>query len=206
MTFRLIANALIHWNKVHIEPQDCDDSLPLAQRRSRRLHRRLPAHYKDFIPEPPRPLPPVNAQGCLAEAEPLNPSRPSTHESAPSETLHVPSPPPHPKIKTQLNSFGLFRLYDEDSLPINDPGMATSLDEVDAPALRNNISQPLEIVANGGDPFYPYPNETSLLLGDWYWNQGHQKSQVSFRMLLDIIGHTGYDPEDVRNTNWTVID
>ena len=189
-----------------MEPQYCDDSLPLAQRRSRRLHRRLPARYKDFIPEPPRPLPPVNARGSLAEAEPLNPSRPPTHESAPCEALHTPSPPPRPKIKTQLNSFGLFRLYDEDSLPINDPDMATSGDEVDAPVLRNNISQPLEIVASGGDPFYPYPNETSLLLGDWYWNQGHQKSQASFRLLLDIIGHTGYDPEDVRNTNWTAID
>ena len=148
----------------------------------------------------------MNAQGSLAEAEPLNLSPPSTHESVPCEDLRVPSPLPRQKIKTQLNSFGLFRLYDKDSLPINDPDMATSLDEVDAPALHNNISQPLEIVASGDDPFYPYPNEASLLLGDWYWNQGHQKSQASFRMLLDIIGHPGYSPEDVRKTNWTAID
>ena len=84
--------------------------------------------------------------------------------------------------------------------------MATSLDKVDAYALHNNISQPLEIVASGDDPFYLYPNETLLLLGDWYWNQGHQKSQVSFRMLLDIIGHPGYSLEDVWKTNWTAID
>ena len=83
--------------------------------------------------------------------------------------------------------------------------MATSLDKVDAPALHNNISQPLEIVASGDNPFYLYPNEALLLLGDWYWNQGHQKSQASFRMLLDIIGHPGYSLEDVRKTNWTAI-
>ena len=44
--------------------------------------------------------------------------------------------------------------------------MATSLDKVDACALHNNISQPLEIVASGDNPFYLYPNETLLLLGD----------------------------------------
>ena len=54
--------------------------------------------------------------------------------------------------------------------------------------------------------FYPYPNEASLCLGDWYWNQGALKSKDSFRRLLDIIGSPSFRPDDIRNTKWTSID
>jgi len=151
-------------------------------------------------------LPPTEARENPREIEPLNVSRPP-NELAPCEPSHAPSPPLHPKFKTQLNSFGLFRLYDEDSLPIIDPDTDNSLDEAGLSTPRNDTSsQPMETITTGGNPFYPYPNETSLLLGDWYWNQGHQKTRTSFRKLLDIIGHPGYDPGDVRNTNWVSID
>ncbi|KIM51112.1 hypothetical protein SCLCIDRAFT_144010, partial [Scleroderma citrinum Foug A] len=137
----------------------------------------LPACYRDFLPEPPKPLPPTEARKNPREIEPLNLSRP-LNELAPCEASHVPSPPLCPKFKTQLNSFSLFRLYDEDSLPIIDPDTDNSLDEagLSAPCNCDTSSQPMETITTGGNPFYPYPNETSLLLGDWYWNQGHQKS------------------------------
>ena len=35
--------------------------------------------------------------------------------------------------------------------------------------------------------FSPYPNQSSFLLGDWYWNGGVQKSQKCFSDLIDII-------------------
>lgn len=53
--------------------------------------------------------------------------------------------------------------------------------------------------------FHPYPNKSSLRLGDWYWNHGPQKSHENFKLLLDIIGDLEYDPDDVRNTNWKAI-
>ena len=120
---------------------------------------------------------------CLTEAQenpreikPLNVSCP-LNELAPCEPSHAPSPPLRPKFKTQLNSFGLFRLYGEDSLPIIDPDTNNSLDEAGLSTPHNDTSsQPMETITTGGNPFYPYPNETLLLLGDWYWNQGHQKS------------------------------
>ena len=200
-------DVLTHWNKDHIEPQPSDDSLPLAQQRPRHLHQRLPACYRDFLPEPPRPLPPMEAWENPREIKPLNLSH-LPNELAPCEASHVPSPPLRPKFKTQLNSFGLFWLYDEDSLPIIDPDTNNSLDKagLSAPCNRDTSSQSMETITTGSNPFYPYPNETSLLLGDWYWNQGHQKSRTSFRKLQDIIGHPGYDPGNVQNTNWAWID
>jgi hypothetical protein len=51
-------------------------------------------------------------------------------------------------------------------------------------------------------PFYPYPNQSSFLLGDWFWNGGIQKSQESFKDLLTIITNPEFNPTDVKNTRW----
>jgi hypothetical protein len=44
------------------------------------------------------------------------------------------------------------------------------------------------------------------LLGEWYWNDGVQKSQSSFQNLLKIVGHPEFRPEDVAGLNWQSID
>lgn len=54
--------------------------------------------------------------------------------------------------------------------------------------------------------YFPYPNKNSFLLGDWYWSEGVQKSQQSFKDLLDIVGNPSFESSDVRNTKWTTID
>ena len=54
--------------------------------------------------------------------------------------------------------------------------------------------------------YHPYPNQSSFLLGEWYWNGGEKKSQSSFRNLLQIVGHPSFCPEDVSGTNWRLID
>ena len=189
--------------KAHVEVES-NDSLPLAQWRPCHLNCRLPAHYRDYLREPPRPLPPAEARGNLDDVRPLNLSHPPS-ASPPYPVPHLPLLPSRPKIKTQPNSFGLFWLYDEDSLPINDPDTENLLDEA-GPFVTGETSSKLNKgITDANNPFYPYPNETSLLLGDWYWNQGHQKSQAGFKKLLDIIGDPEYHPDDVRNTNWTVV-
>lgn len=50
--------------------------------------------------------------------------------------------------------------------------------------------------------FYPYPNEASFQLGEWFWNQGIQKSHESFKGLLKIIGSDSFKPEDIQSTHW----
>ena len=56
-----------------------------------------------------------------------------------------------------------------------------------------------------GETFNPYPNENSFLLGDWYWNHGAQKSQKSFKELVEIVSSPKFKPEDVRHNRWSAI-
>ena len=49
-----------HYTKVHAELESNNDSLPLAQWRPCHVCQ-LPACYRDFIPELPKPLPPVES-------------------------------------------------------------------------------------------------------------------------------------------------
>jgi len=75
-------------------------------------------------------------------------------------------------------------------------------DLFDHPTATGSALQPL----NNAKKFYPFPNESSFLLSEWYWNGGVQKSQESFHKLLDIVGHPDFLPEDVRGTKWRKID
>ena len=103
-----------------------------------------------------------------------------------------------------MNSFGLFRLYDEDSIPsTNDPEDQSGADSLPAPRSETSVSQPLPSSMN---PFYPYPNENSWRIGDWYWNEGAQKSKHSFKKLMEIITSANFRTEDLYHTNWTAID
>jgi hypothetical protein len=52
----------------------------------------------------------------------------------------------------------------------------------------------------------PYPNKNSYLLGNWYWNDGVQKSQESFKNLLSIVGDPDFRSKDVREADWPRID
>ncbi|KAF9235721.1 hypothetical protein BU15DRAFT_64633 [Melanogaster broomeanus] len=99
-------------------------------------------------------------------------------------------------FKTHMNSFGLFRLFDERTLPSHDLEDQSGEDP----------PQPREMPVNVSNPFHPYPNKNSLCLGDWYWNQGSQKSKTAFKKLIDIVGSPEFQSEDVRNTKWTAID
>jgi hypothetical protein len=53
--------------------------------------------------------------------------------------------------------------------------------------------------------FGPFPNRSSFLLGDWYWNKNAQKSQQDFKALLDIVATDDFRPGDVRGINWEKI-
>ncbi|KIM59742.1 hypothetical protein SCLCIDRAFT_125682, partial [Scleroderma citrinum Foug A] len=55
------------------------------------------------------------------------------------------------------------------------------------------------------NPFHPYLNESSWHIGDWYWNEGTQKSKQSFKSLVGIITSADFQSEDLHHTNWVVI-
>jgi hypothetical protein len=113
--------------------------------------------------------------------------------------------------------FGLSRQYYSVELPTHDPEEYIKLhdlsdqsadfqdlfDQSDRPTSENrNSPQPKE----GESPFYPFLNESSFRLGSWYWNNGIQKSNQSFRELLKIVRDPDFRSDDVRNTKWSKID
>lgn len=106
-------------------------------------------------------------------------------------------------LVTETNSFGLFRIYDAGSTPVEDPedqsGGASTI--VSEPGVEAGIS-----LLSKGNPFHPYPNEAAWRIGEWYWNEGVQKSKKGFESLIKIIGSEDFRPEDLRCTNWTAID
>jgi hypothetical protein len=173
-----------------VDEDNLDQSL--AERRNRREHRRLPKRYRDM--EPPEPLaPPSTSSQILPEcvqAEPDASQCPQQQSQAipPSQVKKI--------IQSACDGFGLFRKYyatrlpEHDALP--DPS-SNSLIDASPPPLPVNV-------------YYPYPNQSSFLLGEWYWNGGEKKSQTSFQNLLQIVGHPSFCPEDVSGKNWRLID
>ena len=98
-------------------------------------------------------------------------------------------------LKSPCNKFGLFRQYYATHFPEHDPDEHTTSDDL----LDSSSASLVELI-------HPYPNLSSFLLGEWYWNDGLKKSQSSFANLLNIVGHLDYQPEDVWNVNWRTID
>ncbi|KAF9227536.1 hypothetical protein BS17DRAFT_793237 [Gyrodon lividus] len=173
---------------------EISDSLPLAQRRPQHLNCQPPLRFRDVLPEPP-PLP---GSDPIPEAN----SVPST-STLPIRTGQGSVPPPSSQIfKTNRNTFGLFCVYRMDSLPSHKPEDSSS-DTLPMP-LHNRPPRTHNNRSNNS--FYPYPNQNSLLLGDWYWNHGSQKSKRSFQQLIKIIGSPDFRPEDIRDTKWSAID
>jgi hypothetical protein len=97
------------------------------------------------------------------------------------------------------NKFGLFRRYYTPHLPIHDPAENVAFgDMVDAST--KNQSTPSQC-----SPLYPYPNMSSFLLGEWFWDGGSKKSKGDFKKLVDIVGHPDFRPEDIAAAKWNRI-
>jgi hypothetical protein len=165
-----------------------DESLSLAERRPRRQNRQLPWRFRDILPQ----------------ALPLLPPRLDDLENSPQMSPPI-SLPTAPRVlrtfQTLLNKFGLFRRYHAERLPCHDPEEHINLqDLVNAPECSRSEPQPISDIL-----FHPYPNKSSFLLGDWYWNHGVEKSRQSFKELLEIVGSSDFTPEHIRQTKWDKI-
>ena len=205
-----------------IENND-NDHLLLAERRPRRNHQ-LPKRFRDELPQPPPSLPPANST-----ESPVRPTL-TESESACRQSLAPPSSPYNPTVaqigtsiysrpsrvldffRTPRNIFGLSRRYFTERLPSHDPEELVTLTDMFSSTLvhstlrhqhssRSQSTQPHDPTTS----FYPYPNEASFHLGHWYWNGGVQKSQESFKELLDIVADPAFDPLDIRLTKWDKI-
>lgn len=161
------------------------------------MNRKLPKRFRDPTPEPLPSLPPA-PEGSLDSPSrtfpPINYLSEDTSTNSFSSRLRR-------TFQSHRNIFGLFRRYQSESLPSHDPEEYLNLRD-----LSDITDCPPNPPQDGHPNFYPYPNESSFRLGEWFWNHGIQKSRESFNKLLDIVGSQQFRPEDVRNTKWGKID
>ena len=178
---------------------EVDDDLDqvLAIRRSRREHQ-LPQRYRDILPEPPAALPPPSQSILSQPLSESDQSEPIAPASSPIPESHEPSSVVsrvNRTLKSTHNAFGLFRQYHATRFPEHDPDENLTCDDLMDTSPDSSTSHP-------DYSYHPYPNQSSFLLGEWYWNDGVKKSQSSFSNLLKIVGHPGFRPEDVAQTKW----
>ncbi|KIM59251.1 hypothetical protein SCLCIDRAFT_27508 [Scleroderma citrinum Foug A] len=175
-----------------------NDSRSLAERHSRHMSRRLPARYRDILPQPPPP--PMAAPGLLPPlAEQQVSLSPTSRDSALGSRL---LPRTLRFFTTLANSFGLSRWYYGNRFPTHDAEDTTTLQHL---TLTLSVVDDHDSAGRDSALFYPYLNRLSYLLGDWYWNGGIQKSKESFRNLIKIVGNPEFWPGDVNTTRWDFI-
>lgn len=51
-------------------------------------------------------------------------------------------------------------------------------------------------------PFFPFPNESSFKLADWYLSDGPKKSLSSLKKLVTVVGSDNFKPADVQGIQW----
>jgi hypothetical protein len=168
----------------------------LAQRRPRRQNISLPMRFRDILPRAAPSLPPT-----VPRLDPCSTSLDASPESDAAAPPRDPSPLRSRMcriFRTPRNIFGLVRQYFAEQLPSVDPEEHITLADLSPPSSADKSSQQ-------PSSLYPFPNKSSFLLGNWYWNGGVQKSQESFKELIDIVGDPSFQPDHVRHTKWTGI-
>jgi hypothetical protein len=169
---------------------DEGDNMSLAQRRPRRQNRQLPMRFRDVLPQPP---PTVPLGFCQRLPEPVR-------------SIIAPEQPALP-FRTPPNVFGLVRQYFSSTLPSHDPEEYVTIADLSfIPGNPDAIEERQALSASASDSqYHPYPNRSSFELGDWYWNQGLQKSQRDYAKLLQILGGSAFNTADLNSTYWKKI-
>lgn len=180
----------------------------LSAQRPRRLNRRLPKRFRDILPQalPLLGLPQSSVGSTDCTSTSVSPE--------PASSTHLVHSRLRQLFRSRRNVFGLFRQYHSEELPSHDPEQHVDLQNLsDCSDTRRKLPYAATRLEGGlrhpqirQNAFYPYPNESSFRLGDWYWNNGAQKSKESFRQLLKVVGDPDFRPEDVRHTPWKKID
>jgi hypothetical protein len=176
------------------EQIDEGDDISLARRRPRRQNRQLPMRFRDVHPQPP-PTVPVEVRERLPEfvRSLITPERPASPDSA--------------VFRTPPNIFGVVRQYFSSKVPSHDPEEYVTITDLSfIPGSPEAIEGSSALAASTSDSqYHPYPNRSSFELGDWYWNQGLQKSQADYAKLLQILGGSAFNVADVNSTCWKKI-
>ncbi|KAG2054377.1 hypothetical protein BDR06DRAFT_982438 [Suillus hirtellus] len=140
--------------------------------------------YEDVLPQAPPSIP----SGYAALAPELD-AHANTMDSSTSTRASSQAPPFH----TARNVFGLVHQF----FSFTPPLLMTQKNRS-----HSKISVPFWPWPQLNISFSPYPNRSSFELGHWYWHGGMQKSQHSFKELIDIIGDPDFNPDDIQSMPW----
>jgi hypothetical protein len=187
-----------------------DNPRPTKRRIQLRNHLRkagLFMHDKrlwDILPQPVPPLPPAGLENIpiIDTPGPLpKPCIDNTMMEPPNGALPRVCSPVRHVLNTARNSFGLFQRYLAQKFPSHNPD-----GDIQSPDLSDIVDvQPERRDSVTPHAYGPFPNKSSFLLGDWYWNWGAQKSQKDFKALIDIVATDDFQPSDVQEANWDKI-
>lgn len=168
------------------------DSLPIAQRRTRRTIC-IPLRYRKDVPQPLASLPPPELILPLDE---------DTIISSPTADLTLPIEQPFEeasasaqrmrRLDSPRNAFQVFRRYHAVKFPSHDPDEGIPFTHF------SDISEKATDVSL----YSPYPNKSSFLLGEWFWKDGAQKSIQDFSALLKVLKNPDFSLDDIRETRW----
>ncbi|KAL6302742.1 hypothetical protein BKA93DRAFT_827245 [Sparassis latifolia] len=187
------------------DPMAVEPALPIptsytSDGRPIRLNRgRLPARYTDWVPEGPVPLPVQSEEDVVSDV----PGSVFMNESGVPEASLV---PPLQPVCTSPNSFGLMREYVRH--PLHDPDDGISAEDL-MDGAQGPVSSSPDNRSTGTSfttPYAPYPNRSSYLLGDYYWNGSTTKSKSDFKDLCNILQDPEFIPADIKDTKWDTID
>jgi hypothetical protein len=182
-----------------------DLTLLERKRLNPRTNRLPPLRYRDCLPEPPTA---VRQSAATSPVLLASSSRTSETEAIDgNDTFMEPRTVNRDRLalrafRTLRNAFGLFRQFTSHSPPSHDPEANVNMEALSDVADK---LQPV-LVVSPPESYDPYPNRNAFRLGEWYWNGGAQKSQASFKDLLEIISDPSFLPSDVRDVNWQGID
>jgi hypothetical protein len=119
-----------------------------------------------------------------------------------------PALPVRAVFRTPPNIFGLVRQYFSSEVPSHNPEEYITLTDLSFIPVGNpqviEKSYPLA-TSTSDSQYHPYPNLSSFELGEWYWNQGLQKSQEDYMKLLQILGGKAFSAADISSTCWRKI-
>ncbi|KAG2147860.1 uncharacterized protein EDB93DRAFT_1250366 [Suillus bovinus] len=176
-------------------PQNDIEDMSLAQRQTRHQNRQMPLRFRDVLPQP---LPVILLEARDRHLVPVVSVVISNNPSAlPVRTV----------LCTPQNVFGLVRQYFSSEVPSHDPEQYVTIVDLSliqgSPQVNNDEHVPLS--ASSKSQYHPYPNCSSFELGNWYWNQGVQKSQEDYMKLMKIMGASTFKATDVCSTHWKKI-
>ncbi|KAG1760610.1 hypothetical protein EV702DRAFT_1201552 [Suillus placidus] len=175
-----------------------EEGLSLAQQRKQRIGVPMPLRYRqcdDVLPQPPPSVP-----FSQTVQEPESSSLANSIDASPRTPSSLLASP----FCTARNVFGLVCQFFSSTPPSHDLEEVVTLQDISS--IPANTSAELDIPTEPHDiSYHPYPNRSSFELGHWYWNGGVQKLQQSFKELIDIVGSTDFDSDDVQSTHWDQI-